>query len=433
VKKFIVAALSIALPFAAAAAPDASQVSAICQARSTCTIGKSFDAGKSPAGSALSVVEVHLGVKDKPDDAGDDGCRADDKFDGGVEYWLIEASAAPRQLLKLCNDGYGASGVGEDEVTVGPNRLVHVQSGGSAWRWGVTYTYMLSSWRMVAERDCSYHNLSEAIGTVTDLDFLAMKVRSIAKDSAKPDSIGCPDWPSGASGHFTPIPAAGVFGAYDIVTPILGPDPGAKIPSGAAIGDCVPAMTTAGANSFLVYGNPAQPAQAAEIRAVAESFSTLVIQVLDPMAAAQPAPAGGSWINLPHLEIWVGRNGENLRTRLALDDLSQIGIDLDGRTYQGVGKKDPLPAVERWQANDPSSRPTVVLRVTWPDQYALAHGAALAYSQADTGKQARLVATTGIVNNRPLYVPDIVPIPRRDSGPQPGRCLVRDGRLSLVN
>ena len=422
-------------PRGAAAAPDAAQAAAICQGRSTCTIGKSHDGGKSPAGSALTVVEVHLGLKDKPEDVRD-GCRSgDDKVDGGVEYWLLDGTAAPKQLLKLCNDGYGAAGVGEDEVTVGPNRLVHTQSGGSAWRWDGTYTFTLSPWRVTSERDCSYHNVSEASGTETDIDYATMTVRSIAKDRTnKNNDVGCPDWPAGASEHFTLQPAAGLFGAYDIVTPFLGTDPTSfKIPSGTAIGDCAPAMTTAGANGFVVHGKPAATAEAAEIRAVALSLSSLLIQVFDPAAATQAAPAGGSWINLPHLELWIGRNGENLRTRLSLDDLFQIGVDLDGRVHEGVGNKTALPSVERWQARDASGRPVIVLRLSWADQYALLGGAALVYSQAEAGKQARLVATTGIVNNRPLYVPDIVRIGRRDDGPQPGRCLIRDGRLSIAD
>lgn len=421
-------------PLAVSAAPDSAQVSAICQARSTCTIGKSHDAGKSPAGSALTVVEVRLGLKDKPEDSGD-GCRAGDKLDGGIEYWLLDGTAAPQEVLKLCNDGYGAAGVGEDEVTIGPNRLVHDQSGGSAWRWDASYTFTLSPSRLIAERDCSYHNALPGSGTTTDIDYRTMTVRSIAKDSAsKSDEIGCPDWPAGASERFTPQPATGVFGAYDIIGPFLGDDPDAsRIPSGIAIGDCVPAMTTAGANGFIVYGKPAVAAQAAEIRTVAQQFNSLVIQVYDPTAAGQPAPAGGSWINLPHLEIWVGRNSEYLRTRLPLHDLSQIGVDLNGRVYQGLGEKEPMPSVERWQARDESGRPVTVLRLTWADQYALLRGVALVYSQADAGRQARLVATTGIVNNLPLYMPDIISISRRETGPQPGRCVVRDGRLSIAD
>ena len=108
----------------APAAVTAAQQAAICGARSSCRVAESDDAGRSPAGPALSVVEVRLGLKDKPDDAADTGCRSGTEPDGGVEYWLLGGAAPPKRVLKLCNDGYGAAGVGDDTVAVSANRLV---------------------------------------------------------------------------------------------------------------------------------------------------------------------------------------------------------------------------------------------------------------------------------------------------------------------
>ena len=151
-RSFFLTSLLIALPFAAQAAPTTAQTEAMCQGRKTCKVEKTYDAGKSPAGATLEVVEVRLGLADKPQDQ-EDGCRTDsgDK-NGGVEYWLLDGTAAPRRVLKLCNDGYGASGVGEDEVKVGPDRLSHWQTGGSSWRWSGTVTYALSPWRRSRKR-----------------------------------------------------------------------------------------------------------------------------------------------------------------------------------------------------------------------------------------------------------------------------------------
>ena len=419
----------LTLPMAAWAAPDAAQTAAICQGRATCKIAKTYDGGRSASAAPLTVVEASLGLEDKPDEP-KEGCHTNgNTLDGGREYWLIDGSAPPRQLLKLCNDGYGASSVGEDEVTVGPNRLVHWQTGGSAWRWVSTITYTLSPWRAVAERTCSYHNSSEKSGITTDLDFVTMTVRSIAKDSTKENDMGCPEWPTSTSGRFSPAPEPGVFGGYDIIQPALGDN--AKVPAGTAIGDCVPAMTTAGVNGFIVYGKPAPKDQAAEVKVIAQSLGSLVVQVFDPTAVHQPAPVNGSWINLPHIEVWVGHNGEQIRTRLPLAELSQIGVDLSGRIYQGVGKKTALPTVERWEASDASGRPLTLLRLSWESEYALLNGVALVYSQADAGRQARLVSTTGIVNNRPLYVPSIVSLSDDSFVKRPGLCRIRDGRLSI--
>jgi hypothetical protein len=408
----------------------AAQRAAICQTRASCQIGSTFDGGKSATGSALTVVAVHLGLKDKPDDAPDDGCRADAGFDGGVEYWLLDGTAPAKQLLKLCNDGYGAAGVGEDDVTVGPNRLVHTQLGGSSWRWQGTVTFTLSPWRAVAERDCSYHNISENNGSVTDIDYRTGTVRSIAKDStARWNEPGCPTWPSSASGQYLAQPGRNLLGAYNIVTPNLGGgDAAPAIPAGTAIGDCVPAMTTAGTNGFVVFGHPAPPGHAAELRVIAESLTSLLVQVFDPDAGAPSAPAGGSWINLPHIEIWLDFDPEQ-QTRVPLTELSQIGVDLSGKVYAGAGRQTTLPSAERWQAHDAAGRPVVVMRLRWPKDAVLL-GTAIVYSQAEAGRQARLVSSTGIVGNHPLYVPEIVTLGNGLGESPPGGCAIRDGQLS---
>jgi len=310
---------------------------------------------------------------------------------------------------------------------------VHKQMGGSAWRWYYTATYTLSPWKAVSEQDCSYSDATADNGTLTDIDYLTMSVRSISKDSTSKwgdDSVGCPDWPPNASAHFTPQPAPNLLAAYNIVVPVLGTEaPPPKIPSGTAISDCVPAMTTAGANGFVVFGDPASPDQAAEIRTVAESLSSLLIQVFDPIAAGQPAAS--SWVDMPHLEIWTGLNTESVRTRLATKDLAQIAVDLNGKVYPGIGKKEAPPSVERWQAHDAAGHPVTVMRLTWSSDSEFLYGGAVVYSQAVAGKQARLVATTGIVKNHPLFMPDIISLPNGNLAPMAGNCRVRNGLLSL--
>ena len=142
--------LAIAIPGARSA--DLGSVKpAICGTRSTCTVAKVTPAGMSAAGAALAVAEIHLGLADAPDPQ--NGCHTGgDADDGGQEYGLTEGRAAPRLLLKLCNDGYGAAGVGEDEVTIDDNRLSHFQAGGSNDRWEVTDTVRLSPPGVAADR-----------------------------------------------------------------------------------------------------------------------------------------------------------------------------------------------------------------------------------------------------------------------------------------
>lgn len=416
------------LPVAALAAPDATQTAAICGQRISCKVARTFDAGKSPAGASLSVVELHLGLADKPKDQ-DEGCINGNARDGGVEYWLLDATMPPRQVLQICNDGYGMAGVGEDEVEVGPNRLVHHQYGGSSWRWTMEVTYSLVPFRALTEQDCSYHNVSEQSGTLTDIDYRTRLVRALAKDSTvREPGMGCPTWPKPPQTFAARIDSETV-GAYPVVAPGL---PGkATIPAGTALGNCVPGMTTAGDNGFVVWGKPAPLEKAAEIRTIGVGSNTLIVQVFDPLPAA--APSGESWIHLPHLEIWVGQNVDEINTMLPLGQMSQTGITLDGAVHRGIGKPSPPPKVERWTARDERARPVTVLRIVWPGEYALINGVTVVYSQAEAGKQARLVSTAGFANNRPLYVPDIVPLAGRPSTSDAGLCRVEGGRLTAID
>ena len=422
----------LAVPAAASAAPDAAQTAAICGQRTTCRIEKTYEAGKSPTDTPLAVVEIRLGLADKPKDQ-DEGCINGNARDGGVEYWLLEGSAAPKRVLQLCNDGYGMAGVGEDDVEVGPNRLLHRQYGGSAWRWYMNVTYSLVPFRAVSEEDCSYHNASEQSGTLTAIDYRTRLVRALAKDSTRRDlGIGCPIWPKPPQTFEARVDAETV-GAYPVVAPGLPAK--AAIPAGTALGNCVPAMTSAGDNGFIVWGKPAPADQAAEIRTIGVGNNTLVVQVFDPIQSAAPSggpsttPSGGSWIHRPHLEIWVRQNGENVRTMLPLGQMSQAGVTLDGAVHPGVGKPGPAPKVERWTARDERGRPVVVLRLAWPDEFALINGVTVVYSQAEAGRQARLVATAGFANNRPIYVPEILALGGTPPSPDSGLCRVREDRL----
>lgn len=69
------------------------------------------------------------------------------------------------------------------------------------------------------------------------------------------------------------------------------------------------------------------------------------------------------------------------------------------------------------------------MRLSWANQATLFSGMAIAYSQNESGKPQRVVANTGIVNDRPAYLPKIVSFADALITPAPGVCHVRDGRL----
>ena len=358
----------IALPSGSYAAPTPAQTAAICQHRTGCTIGKNLDAGK-----PLTVVQASVA-----------GCTED---------WLLEKDLPPRALLKRCKDG--------GTVTAGPNRLTHKQSGTSDVAWERTVTYSLSPWRAVSERGCSYRKGTAASGTATDIDYASLVVRSVDKDGAAPGKASCPAWPT----TFSATPDSGLRAGYDVVAPILDKDAvGTKV----SIGDCVPAMTTAGINGFITRGAPATTDKAAEIRIVSESTSTLLVQVYDPLAD-----------RTSRVEVWFPTG----------TDLTRIGIALAGAESAPSEKKDILPSVDRWQATDAGGRAVTVMRLSWANQATLFSGMAIAYAQNEGGKQVRVVANTGIVNDRPAYLPKIVSFADAMITPAPGVCHLRDGRL----
>jgi hypothetical protein len=67
--------------------------------------------------------------------------------------------------------------------------------------------------------------------------------------------------------------------------------------------------------------------------------------------------------------------------------------------------------------------------VSWAENsYPFIAGLGLVYSQASGGKQVRLVANTGIVKNRPLYLPGLID-PGRSLGERTTACVLQDGVL----
>ena len=366
--RLALASLLFVLPLAAEAAPTAAQTAAICQHRSGCAIARTSETGKSQA-----VVQANVG-----------GCS---------EYWLLEASAAPRQVLKHCKGG--------GTVTIGKGQLTHRQSGVSDVAWERTVTYALSPWRAVSERGCSYHKGAGMNGTATDIDYASLLLRSVDKDSTAQGAAGCPAWPT----DFGATPAPGMRGGYDVAAPILDKE---AVGTRIGIGNCVPAMTTAGVNGFITRGMPAAADKAAEIRVVSESTSTLLVQVFDPAAD-----------RTSRVEVWFPAAG----------DLARIGVAIGGPASVPSEKKEVLPSVERWPATDATGRPVTVMRLSWANQSTLFSGMAIAYSQAEAGAPARVVANTGIVNDRPAYLPKIVSFADSRIAPAPGVCKLRDGRL----
>lgn len=78
------------------------------------------------------------------------------------EYWLVNGDEPPRLLLEICNDGHGASGVGEDLVSIpGDGTLRYQVNGGSAWRWDRDVAISLAPLQRMTERSSGYWTVGE--------------------------------------------------------------------------------------------------------------------------------------------------------------------------------------------------------------------------------------------------------------------------------
>jgi hypothetical protein len=406
---FYAAALSVAAFAAAAESGDMVRWKpAICGARGSCEIVDISAAGRGAGGAALAVAKVHLGIEDKSQDAPDEGCIEEDsdRRDGGVEYWLIEGKTWPRQILKLCNDGYGASGVGGDKVEIGDNSVIHTQSGGSADRWETMRVMQLSPSRTKRVAGCSFLASDPLVAAATETDVATLTTRVVAIDDQwerddQPATLGDAMSPCPQVGKaWVPEPAPGLLAGLAIPLIAL-----RDFPSGTALGSCATHIGTEARPGFLVLGT-LDPQRRPELWIAALDRQTLVVQVFEP----RPSQPGASWVVGDHIEVWTTGFDPQLHNRPNPKLVKQIGVGLDGSVHRGVGNPVP-PKVKHWDGRDDRGRPVNVLLLRWADKEALAPGVSVVYSQAENARQERLLATAGIVKNRPAYLPPLQDIP----------------------
>jgi hypothetical protein len=367
----------------------------MCGTRSTCTIANVTPAGRSPTGTSLSVVEIRFGVGDAPGDSPPDGCKTENgERDGGVEYWLIEGEKPPRQLLRLCNDGYGAAEIGEDRIEIFNNLFVHTQSGGSSDRWEQSTRIQLSPPRPIYVSSSSQNSNTPDRYRESRADIATMTTRIAARNADEE------------------------VGGFALPKPHMEMD----IPPGTSIGDCAMRIGPEELGDFLTFGKH-DARRKPELRLLALSSFELLIQIYDP----KPAQPGRSWVASDHIEIWTTRHTRDENTLLhpLPENVSQIGIGWDGSVYPGFGQP-VMPEVAAAAVTDEAGRKVMLLDVRWPTaKTILDAGIVVGYSQADNGRQVRVFATASVQRNRPTSLPAIVAMPVR--------CGVRDGRLKVIS
>jgi hypothetical protein len=375
---------------------------AVCAERSPCRVVRTHDAG-----GTLLVVEVAL--HERPGEGWKD---PDLEECAPWEVWVVghdgQVVRDARRILGLCNDGYGASGVGEDTLLVEPGVLVHSQYGGSAWRWLEESTYQLDPLMLVSTRSGSFWGPGASEETRT----WDWRTRQGLVEWYQPE---CPDlgepgeWEDDDLLSYQPIPLVEVDPSY-----------AASGWKDAAIGSCGLHVDATGASmsGFIVQGKPSVYADGS-MSVLFVSENTLIVEVRDDGLVLGKK----GWKQGDHVQIWAGDDPDGDGKCIPeTEPPVQWGVGLSsGAVFPAFGKppKNAL-AVERVEAADGAVR----LKITFdkrPDRITVV------FSDSDDGiSKERHIATSDLEKGETMTLGKVATLP-----PGQGICSVVDGRLDF--
>ncbi len=312
-------------------------------------------------------------------------------------------AAAPKEVARFCNDGYGASGVGEDAWEVKHGRLIISTNGGSNWRWAASKTVDLASSVITSEGSYSFFGTNPNSSHDQSLDYEKMAVvdeRSVWRCGEPEDTV--------AAFKSLSIPRLDL--------PSLFSDEGWRTNS---LGECSTQLDSTGAAGFVIHGEKST-ASDSSMKVVAHG-NIIFVEVMDDQLIPS---ASGNWIHGDHLELWVSPEGP---PTMEIDcvDLShkgrswQWGIDaLTGTIHEAYGK----PAV-KLLAEQVAFDGGVRFKIALP---ADTKAVTVIYSDSDDGKtQERLVATSDFEFAKVPTMGTLV-----DINPERLVCTVADGHLA---
>ena len=373
-----------------------------------CCVSALEDAGKDGKGRALVVATVDMAaascVAPASAPAQDGGQEEEDCH--AYEVRLVAHAAgkvdAQQLLVAMCNDGYGAAGIGEDETAVDPvaRTFTHGRSGGSAWRWGDSTTVGLDPLRIVSRSDTSFWTLDQE-GTFASSEW-NMDTFAGSTTVSTPDCDGRRK--QEAARQRDPTLTSDEAAASKSMQSV--PIPRVQLPPAfvadawrtTALAACA-AFIDGDQRGFAIHGGPGK-ADDATLRVVVSSDGVLFAEISDDLWTTQ----GKSWVKEDHLELWLAPDASGAPNQscddpaaspaTARDPSRQWGIRIsDGAVFAGFGSPRPLANVEVARAGS-SARIKIPLR----DQPADAWQAlAVVYSDSDDGtQQERLIATSQV-------------------------------------
>ena len=377
-------------------------IDAVCGARKPCDVLSLKPAGQAPDEPAVKLWVAELTTE--PAAAND--AEAPKNPEGCVpfEHWLVRSRgpliAERRELLRVCNNGYGAAGIGEDEIAVAPNQFTHVQRGGSAWRWENSHVLDLSPLRLHREASWTGSTVS-AVAERSTFDWADFRGRVRWYKPECPPGGGPPPPAEDELGIVTNDSDTRAY-VYDPIPLVTIAEP---FRAGAwktiPLGSCAPPFDGVGSRGFITHGAAGDPRDAA-MRVVASANAAkgtteLFIEVVDDVFTGPTA----KWLYDDHIELWL-KDEDPDPSDLCLPGsagggagrLRQWAIGLaDGKLYAGHHATADSITVDRATGKDETGRASVRLRVTLavPALDAIT----VVYSDGDDGKtQERLIATS---------------------------------------
>lgn len=403
---------------------------ALCQDREPCHLETRFDAGTDEEGRQLYVQKLRLSEQQESKPLPVDECVP-------REWWMarMKKSKVPKKvdarqyLVEICNTGYGAAGVGADDVTVEPNTFTHTRRGGSAWRWSISHTIQLSPLRVLREHYSGYWTLGpNRSKRVFDWTSHRGRTNWFAPACGDDGGLGPRPGPTrteeAAQYAFEPIPRTETEEGFR-----------KKGWKNTALGSCAVHLDSRGnqtpesfGRGFVIHGDPspADRADDASMRAVFGSPTTLFVEVDDDAWVE----GTDKWILSDHVEIWVGEDYGYMDHCLPeKTDPKQWGIGLDGTVYPADGKpqKDALEVevVDGRKKKDSGGKTgSVRLKIEFEET---PEAITLVYSDSDDGdSQKRLIANSKLEFGE---APTLGRIATIKAGA--GACNIEDGTLNF--